>query len=176
MTRFRWRSVCLSVTYPNQWWNIRAQMRSNSFQAFGPILQFSMAAKLSLGGAIAGTGTSDLSIDDIIAAIPMEARFDNSGKHAVVGDLIPNLTGSELQLAVDKMYLRVMDRGLCVGVTWKLPFSPRHPRVSKNCPLHVSAMGHEILCNLGRVLELARRHWWRRDRLAPHARTTERSR
>ena len=82
-----------------------------------------MAAKLSLRGASAGTGTSDLSIDDIIAAIPMEAHFDNSGKYLVVGNLIAHLTGSELQLAVDKMYLLVKDSGLCVGVTWKLPFS-----------------------------------------------------
>ena len=78
---------------------------------------FSMTANLSLGGASAGTGTSDLSIDDIIAAIPIEARFDNSGKYLVVGDLIPNLTESELQLAVDKMYLPVKDRCVCVGVT-----------------------------------------------------------
>ena len=90
-----------------------------------------MAAKWSLGGASAGTGTSGLSIDDIIAAIPMEARFDNTGKYLVVGDLIPNLTGSELQLTVDKMHLLVKDRGLCVGVTWKLPFlqgSQKSPR------------------------------------------------
>ena len=36
-------------------------------------------------------------VGNIIAAIPMEARFDNSGKYFVVGDLIPNLTESELQ-------------------------------------------------------------------------------
>ena len=99
-------------------------MRSNSFQA-DVANRFSMAAKLSLGGASASTSTSDLSIDDIIAAIPMEARFDNSGKYLVVGDLIPNLTGSELQLAVDKMCLLVKERGLCVGVTQEHPFSPR---------------------------------------------------
>ena len=112
--------------------------------------RYSTATKLSLGGASAGTG-----------------------KHLVVGDLIPNFTGSELQLADDKMYLLVKDRGLCVGVTKKLVFSPRLSRVSKNCPLHVSAMGHKILYNLGRVLELDRRHWRRRDRLAPHLRLTE---
>ena len=74
--------------------------------------RFSITTNLSLGGASAGTGTNDLSIEDIIAAIPVEAPFDNSGKFLVVGDL-----GSELQLAVDKMYLLVKDRRLCVGVT-----------------------------------------------------------
>ena len=86
-----------------------------------------MAAKLSLGGASAGTGTSDPSIDDIIAAIPMEARFDNSGKYLAVGDLIPNPTESELQLAVDKMYWLVTDRGLCVGDI-EASFFPKAPK------------------------------------------------
>ena len=107
--------------------------------------RFSMAAKLLPGGAGTGTGTSDLTIDDIIAAIPMEARFGNSGKYLVVGDLIPNLTGSELQLAVDKMYLLVKDRGLCVGGEEASFFTKATLRVSKTCLLHGSAVGHEIL-------------------------------
>ena len=141
-------------THPNQRWNIRAQMRSNFFWA-DVANRFSMAAKLSRGGAIADTSTSDLSIDDTLAAIPMEARCDNSGKYLVVGDLIPNLTGRELQLAVWEDVPTCEGKGsLCWGDTEASFFPKRHGPWDPSNTLDM----------------------WRRDRLVPHARPTERLR
>ena len=43
----------------------------------------------------AGTGAGAPSAHAVVAAIPMEHRFDNSGKYIVAGDLIKGLTGSD---------------------------------------------------------------------------------
>ena len=44
-------------------------------------------------------------------------------------------------MAVDKMFLLAKDRGLCVGVTWKLAsFPPRVPKSSQEQTVHGSPM------------------------------------
>eukprot|EP00959_Pyramimonas_sp_CCMP1952_P030057 630352-Pyramimonas_sp.AAC.3 len=47
-------------------------------------------------------------VSEVVAKIPHEDRFDNSGtKFEAIGDILPNLQGSDVQAAVDLMYLLV---------------------------------------------------------------------
>eukprot|EP00959_Pyramimonas_sp_CCMP1952_P457785 9475507-Pyramimonas_sp.AAC.1 len=47
-------------------------------------------------------------IDEVVAKISQEDRFDNSrNKFEAIGDLLPDLQGADVQTAVDKMYLLV---------------------------------------------------------------------